>query len=166
MSIIIPDQPDFKLNALMRRNWSPNYVKDKQNYALIRFTTLPMSESRSFPQIINRPNPSLCGEKFDDTWAPAVTMTHEVLHHNDYGTLWVHENSEELVIVFRDGSWETYETTEVIDTETGDIDYWIKFNGWYATIGECRAMAFYDGTAFKRGQHLKEFCGPRIRIRI
>jgi len=70
------------------------------------------------------------------------------------------------VIVFRDGTWAPFETIEEIDVETGDIDYWIDFNGWRATIGECRAMAFYDGTAFKRGHYLKERCGPVIRIRI
>lgn len=155
---------DSQFNAIMRRNWSVNYDLDKDNYDFMISENIPTSIDRHYPQIINRPRPALCGDKFDDSWAPAVTLDRSVLHHNCFGTIWVHENSEELVIVFRDGSWRPYPTTEEIDVETGDIDYWIEFNGWRATIGECRAMAFYDGTAFPRGQHLKERCGLRIRI--
>jgi len=71
----------------MRRNWYIDNDSDRENLEWSLAEDIPMSISRKYPQIINRPRPSLCGDKFDDTWAPAVTMERNVLNHDDYGTL-------------------------------------------------------------------------------
>ena len=143
----------FHDNMIMRTGWSDSYVDDQANFfGVLRGEDIRLPVDRNLPVNFNRPKPS---NFFDEAWAPAVTRDYFVMHCDAMGTLWCHEHSDCISIVFRDGSASVFPTHTEIEVETGDEDEIIVFNGWRTTVGIVRAMAFYDDCTFERGEYLR-----------
>lgn len=147
-------RPLFHVRNRMRRDWNPIFMEDRFNYFSRDYLDEFLVPHRyDVPLFFNRPNPDFYDDFYDETWAPAVSRSYTVLHNDDIGTIWCHENSDELRIVFRNGTIAEFPTRREIDVDTGDVDYVFDFNGHEYTVGIVRAMAFYDGL-FDRGFHI------------